>query len=173
MALSRIDENGRTHTPSLFNLLSIDNSMGDMPESCVNESIPHLLKAEKDAPDEPGPFILLYPMREYTTTENPDMLYEMYYGDRFLKEAINNGFPLACVVSTDHFLKHSEDVYKKSILVVPAAMENDNVMEALQKYAQVGGKVIVYGSQKALASIDFACCKVDIGGLPTYRHQGR
>ena len=138
--------------------------MGDMPDSCVYEPLPHILKAEKDAPDEPGPLVLVYPMREYTTAMETELLQEMYFGDTYLQEAINNGFPLATVVSSDHFLEHSEEVYRKSILVVPAASGNCELERKLKEYAENGGKVIIYGSRKALSEVDFACEKVDIDG---------
>jgi hypothetical protein len=52
MAVSRINDHGKVETAQNLNLLSIDNSFGDMPDSCANEPIPHLLKAKKDAGDE-------------------------------------------------------------------------------------------------------------------------
>lgn len=162
MALSRINEEGKVHTPALFNILSIDNSMGDMPDSCANEPIPHILKAEKDAPDEPSPLVLVYPMKEYTTTNDAWMLREMYFGDVFVKEAINNGFPLATVVSTDNFVKHTSEVYRKSTLLVPAAFDNDIARDKLKEYALAGGKIITYGSEKALENVGFDCMKVDM-----------
>lgn len=164
MALSRVDEEGKVQSPSILNILSIDNSMGDMPDACVNEPLPHILKAEKDIPDEPGPFVLVYPMKEYTTADDVGMLREMYFGDKFLKDAINQGFPLATAVSTDHFVKHSPDIYRKAILVVPAAFENDAVKERLKEYAEAGGRVIVYGSRKALEHVGYPCRKVDMEG---------
>ena len=164
MALSRINETGKVHTPSLFNILSIDNSLGNMPDSCVYEPLPHILKAEKDAPDAPGPLVLVYPMREYTTAEDGDMLREMYFGDTFVKEALNNSFPLATVVSTDHYLKHADDIYRECVLVVPAAFENEAVKIKLAHYAQTGGKIITYGSAKALETVNYQCVMVDIDG---------
>lgn len=162
MALPRVDKGGRVQNPSLFNILSIDNSMGDLPDSCVYEPLPHILKAEKDAPDEPEPLVFLYPMREYTTTNDPDILWEMYFGALFLRDAVNNGFPLATAVSTDHFLGHPTDIYKKSILVVPAACGNTEVTEKLETYSKTGGKMVVYGSAEALTAVDFNCEKVNI-----------
>lgn len=168
MSLSRIDAEGNTQNPSLFNILSIDNSMGGMPDNCVLEPMPHILKAEKDAPDEAAPLVLVYPMREYTTSHDADLLAEMYFGDRFLRDALNVGFPMASVVSTDNFAKHCAegkyDIYSKAILVVPAAFDNDNATAALTAYAAKGGKLIVYGSAKALAKVSFPCCKADIAG---------
>ena len=168
MSLSRIDENGSTQSPTLFNILSIDNSMGGMPDACVNEPLPHILKAEKDAPDEAAPVVLVYPMREYTTTYDGNLLKEMYFGDRFLRDALNKGFPMASVVSADNFLKHSKEdktsIYRKSVLVVPAAFENQAAHQALAAFAKSGGNVIVYGSEEALSAIDWPCQKVSIYG---------
>lgn len=164
MALSRVNDEGKVHAASLLNLLSIDNSLGGMPDSCVNEPLPHILKAEKDAPDAPGPLVLVYPMREYTTTSDGDMLREMYFGDIFVKDAINNSFPLATVVSTDNYLKHSDELYRECILVVPAALDNDAVKAKLENYAQNGGKIITYGSEKALSTVTYNSVKVDIDG---------
>lgn len=171
MALSRIDENGKTQSPTLFHILSIDNSMGDFPDACVYESLPHILKAEKDAPDEAAPLVLVYPMREYTTTRDAGLLQEMYFGDSFLRDALNEGFPMASVVSTDYFAQHmaagKQEIYAKSVLVVPAAFENGIATAALERYALAGGKVIVYGSGKALGQIDYPCRKVDVEGEAT------
>ncbi|MBE6965713.1 MAG: hypothetical protein E7441_06735 [Ruminococcaceae bacterium] len=164
MALSRIDESGDICTPSLFNILSVDNSKGDMPESCVNEVIPHILKAEKDAPDEPSPLVLVYPFREYTTAIDEENLREMYFCDTFLQNAINCGFPLATVVSADNFAKHSFDTYRKSVLVVPAAVYNKAAEERLAEFAQAGGKIIAFGSRDALDKVKYPAKKVEIYG---------
>lgn len=163
MALSRIDENGNVHNPTLFNLLTVDNSKGDMPDSCVNEVIPHILKAEKDAPDEPAPLVLVYPFREYTTAvADSEGLREMYFCDSFMQDAINQGFPLATVVATDIFANHSLELYNKSVLVVPAMINNNSVEKRLEEYANTGGKIIVYGSQKALDRVKYPSRKVNI-----------
>lgn len=94
------------------------------PDICAAEMIPHLLKAEKNAPDEPSPIILVYPFREYTTSNSEETLEEMYCGDLFLRDAVNSGFPIATVVSTDNFIQHPTELYNKSILLVPALTGN-------------------------------------------------
>ena len=167
MALSRIDESGHVQTPTLFNILSVDNSLGDLPDACVYEPLPHILKAEKDAPDDIAPLVLLYPMREYTTAKTEKMLREMYFCDSFMRHALNIGFPLSGVVSTDNFLKHEDSLYSRSILVVPAAFDNPSVQNKLNRFANNGGKMIVYGSKEALEQIHFPCAKVDIEDSPS------
>jgi hypothetical protein len=152
MAISRIDENGEVMTANKFNILTIDNSYGDMPDSCVNEPLPHLLKAEKDSPDEPAPFVWVYPMREYTTSCDADLLREMNLGDNFICDAINDGFPLCCVTSTDNFLRHGASVYKKSTLISPAP-ESRETLEKLMSFAKEGIGVIIYATEARLNGI--------------------
>lgn len=162
MALARIDENAKIQNPSILNILSVDNSRGEMPDICANEIIPHLLKAEKDAPDEPSPIVLVYPFREYTTANSVEMLEEMYFAELFLRDAVNNGFPIATVVSTDNFVKHPNGLYDKSILLVPALTGNKEVDKKLKEYALNKGKIITYGKSKSLKSIDYISEKVNI-----------
>ena len=152
MAISRINADGKIETANSLNILSIDNSYGDMPDACVNEPLPHILKAEKDAADEPAPLVWVYPMREYTTSENAELLREMNLGDNYICDAINDGLPLCCVVSTDNFLLHDADIYKKSILISPVP-EAPDVRERLSALAMRGIGVLVYGTKEKLQAI--------------------
>jgi hypothetical protein len=152
MAISRLDGNGRVMTANKLNILTVDNSYGDMPDACVNEPLPHFLKAEKDAPDEPAPFVWIYPMREYTTSCDADLLWEMNLGDHFICDAINDGFPLCCVASTDNFLLHDPSVYQKSTLISPAPLRRE-ALDKLQDLARSGIGVILYATAERLAQI--------------------
>ena len=166
MAVSRINRRGQVETAQTLNLLSIDNSFGDMPDCCVNEPIPHLMKAKKDAGDAPAPLVWVYPMREYTTTLVPDTLKEMYYGDKFICDAINSSLPLNCVVSTDDFLETDLALYQRSVLLSPIP-ENGAVRARLAEFIQSGGRLIFYGSGKMLASVgDMGAVCVDIAQKP-------
>lgn len=145
MAISRIDENGVTRSADILNILSIDNAFGDMPDACVYEPLPHLLKAEKDSADAPAPLVWVYPVREFTSSSDADTLYEMYWGDQYIRHAINNGFPLNCVVSTDIFLKTDLSLYEKSILISPVP-QSQEIADRLAAFEAKGGHVIYYGS---------------------------
>ena len=151
-SISRINEKGEVESANSLNVLSIDNSYGNMPDACVNEPLPHLLKAEKNAPDAPAPLVWVYPMREYTTTHDETVIREMNLGDNFINAAINDGFPLCCVVSTDNFVKHSESVYKKSVLISPVP-ETPAVLDKLIDFAAKGIGVIVYGTKQKLETV--------------------
>ena len=152
MAISRINADGNVETANSLNILSIDNSYGGMPDACVNEPLPHILKAEKDAADEPAPLVWIYPMREYTTSHDALLLREMNIGDNYICDAINDGLPLCCVVSTDNFLRHDSSVYQKSILISPVP-ENPAVLEKLTSLAKNGIGILMYGTQQKLDSV--------------------
>ena len=152
MAVSRINAQGKVETAQNLNLLSIDNSFGNLPDCCANEPIPHLLKAKKDAGDTPAPLVWVYPMREYATATEEGTVSEMYYGDRFICDAINASLPLNCVVSTDNFLQTELEIYRRSILISPIP-ESVQVKEKLAAYIASGGSVIFYGSSTRLQEV--------------------
>lgn len=166
MAVTRIDSDGCVRSAEALNILTIDNSFGDMPDNCVNEPLPHLLKAEKDIADSPAPLVWVYPVREFTTSRSEESLYEMYYGDKYISEAINNGFPLNCVVSTDIFLKTSLELYKKSVLISPVP-QTEEIKQRLKEFENGGGKVIYYGSETAAKKSGIKENCVDIASAPS------
>ncbi len=165
MAVCRLDEQGRTQSAATLNILSIDNSRGGMPDSCVYEPLPHLLKAEKDAPDAPGPLVWVYPMREYTISDDAAMLNEMYRGDTFVSEAINRGLPLTTVVSSDNFLRHPLSLYTSSVIISPV-QPTPAVTAKLAAFAAAGGRVISYGTAAALAGAPAGAVTVQTEGAP-------
>lgn len=146
MAISRIDENGKTQSADILNIFTLDNTYGDMPDHCVQETIPHFMKAEKDCPDEAAPFVWVYPLREYTTALGEKELVKILTGDLFICRAIACGFPLSSVVSCDNFLKHGREVYGRSILVTPIPSAGSDFETAILQYVEEGGKVLFYGS---------------------------
>lgn len=161
MSLSRVDENGNVQSAGIFSILSVDNSFGNFPDACVNEPLPHILKAEKDIADSPSPIVWVYPMREFSSATSEAELSEMYYGDNFVIEMINDCFPLNCVVSADNFSKHDLSLYKSRILLSPA-FQSENVLQKLRDFEKSGGTVIYYGSSEFLSAIN-GKHKLDIG----------
>ncbi len=146
MSIARVCEDGSVQSANRLNILSIDNSKGDMPDACVYEPLPHLLKAEKDCADELSFLLWLYPMREYTTAKTQQELYEMYYSDRFIMEGINCGFPLNYVVSTDVFKRLNEAVYLDRIIVCPI-IHDEEIERLLKDFAAKKGKILLYGTK--------------------------
>ena len=165
-AVSRINERGEVETASTLNILSIDNTWGDLPDSCANEVLPHLLKAKKDAGDRPAPLVWVYPFREYSTTLDEETIREEYFGDKFMRDAINNSFPLNCVVSADNFLKTDLATYDESVLISPVPV-NPEVTKKLEQFVSSGGRVVFYGSADWLKRVEhIAASKVDIAKSP-------
>lgn len=150
MAVSRINADGVPETANTFNILSIDNSYGDMPAQCINEPLPHILRAEKEVSDDLPFAVWVYPLKEYTTSCDERDLREMYLDDNFICDAINDGFPLCCVTSTDSFLKHSRDIYIKSIIVIPIPKRAE-LKSKLIDFSKNGIPIIVYGSCETLS----------------------
>ncbi len=154
LSVTRIDENGKTQSPTNMNLLSIDNSYGDLIEQCANECIPHLLKGIKESPDRPSPFVWVYPFDEYSGAYKNEQIMQMFSGDWFIRSAINNGLPLSTVVSTSNFAKHDKSIYAASILITPVPEAGGSHEATMLDYVKAGGKVIFYGST-SLASEEF------------------
>ncbi len=154
MALARIDEAGEVKAPTNLNLLSIDNSWGEMPDSCADEPIPHLVKASKETPDSPSPVVWVYPFDEYSSAETEQDLKEMFSGDWFIRGAINNGLPMSTVVNTTNFTKHDKALYSNSVLVSAVPKAGTEFEKQIIAYAKNGGKVIFYGNTKS-ASDEF------------------
>ncbi len=163
LALSRIDENGNVAAANSLNILSIDNSFGDMPKSCIYEPLPHILKAEKDLPDDIPPLVWVYPLREYTTSRSETALKEMYFGDNFIKREINNGLFLSSVISSDNILGLKANCFKKSILISPVP-ETKEVLDKLQEFADSGINIAFYGSKEYAESKKFNLDFTDIFG---------
>ena len=147
-ALSRIDEKGKVGLPSHLSVLSIDNSYGDLPDCCVVEPLPHILKAKKDAPDSVAPLVWVYPFSEYSVADNGATLAAMYSGDWFIRGAINSGFPLTQVVSSDIFANLSSSVFAGSICITPVPFAGSKREKQLMTFIHAGGKVILYGNLK-------------------------
>lgn len=147
LATARINEKGHVKNPTHFNILTIDNSYGDMPDSCVYEPLPHILKAVKDMPDAPSPVVWVYPFREYNDYKDEKSINEAFFGDWFIRGAINNGFPLSTVVSTDNFIKNRKSsIYDASVIVSTVPIANSEYEKVIIEFIKNDGKVIFYGN---------------------------
>jgi hypothetical protein len=150
LSVARINAKGQTKLPTHLNLLSIDNSFGDMPTQVPDEVTAHLLKARYDSPTAPGPLVWVYPFDEYHewAYKYKDRLPEIYYGDWLIRQAINNGFPLNTVISTGSFhkvIQSEPQKFNESILVTIVPDAGSSLEKALITFVQNGGKLLVYG----------------------------
>jgi len=150
MSVCRIDANGNIGIPSHLNFLTIDDSYGNMPVQVANEVTPHILKARMDAPTAPGPLVWVYPFDEYHDWAHKfkDRLPEIYYGDWFIRQAINNGLPLNTVISTTSFqsvILKKPDLFKESTLITIAPEVGSSLEKALIGFVENGGQLIIFG----------------------------
>ncbi len=148
MAVARIDADGKVQPPTNLNLLTVDNSFGNLPEACVYEPLPHLMKAEKEAPDTPSPIVWVYPFDEYSDCDSGQKAMEMFFGDWFIRNAINAGVPVSTVVSTENFTAHNKSIYSSSVIVSAVPEAGSRYENEIIKYSQSGGKVIFIGNTK-------------------------
>ncbi|WP_193788614.1 hypothetical protein [Rufibacter ruber] len=150
MAVARINEKGEMHLPTHLNFLTIDDSFGNMPTQVPDEVTPHILKARYDSPTSPGPVVWVYPFEEYHdwAKNQPQRLPEIYYGDWFIRQAINNGFPLNTVISTKYLapaVKNKPGLFKESTLLAIVPEAGSEYEKALISHVKNGGKLIVFG----------------------------
>ncbi|MGF1587142.1 MAG: hypothetical protein ACFCUM_17610 [Bacteroidales bacterium] len=150
MAVCRIDSEGNIGIPTQLNFLTIDDSFGNMPVQVPNEVTPHILKARYDSPTAPGPLVWVYPFDEYHdwAHDYPDRLPEIYYGDWFIRQAINNGLPLNTVISTTSYqsaIKLKPGMFNESILITIAPDEGSPLERALMDFVEDGGHLVIYG----------------------------
>lgn len=160
-ALSKIEPDGSIVTASQMNLLSIDNSYGELPDACADEPIPHLKKAIKDMPDGISPVVWIYPFSEYSDAKTEKDLNDMNAEDWYIVNAINNGAPISQVMNTDDFIICDKDIFKASVIVTPVP-KSESFEKAIIEYVKNGGNVIFYGNAKD-SSDDFKdLCKIEI-----------
>jgi hypothetical protein len=150
LATARVGRSGAIVPPDSVALLTIDDSFGRMPEEVPLEIIPHLRRAFEDFSDEPGLVTWIYPFDEYhdRVFANPSRASEVFFGDWFMRAAINQGFPLNTVVSTENFLSSlaaRPATYDRTILVCPVPDAGTPLSEALLKHLTSGGQVLLYG----------------------------
>ena len=146
-AISRIDENGKVNVPTNLNLLTIDNTFGDMPDSCVYEPLPHLIKAIKEMPDAVSPVVWVYPFDEYSDANGEYMLRAMNNEDWFIAHSITDGCPISSVTTTTLFGKQDKSIYKSSVIVTPVPY-TDEFKDEIKSFIANGGRVIFYGDKQ-------------------------
>ena len=118
LSVARVNGKASITRPSYLEFLTIDNSWGQMPEQVPNEVIPHILSAMEDFSDAPGLVTWVYPFDEYhdMTFGASPRLDQVFFGDWFMRSAVNNGFPLNSVVSTKQFVP----AFRRESEVLPA-----------------------------------------------------
>lgn len=149
LSASRIDEEGNVQNPSSIAFLTVDHTKGYFPERLPIEITPHILTAADHFPDAPGLLTWIYPFAEYHrmafAQSRSD---EVYFGDAFVRGAINHGFPLNTVVSSTCFTKShalNPSLYAGTILFTPVPDEGSPLVEPLVDFLGSGGQILFFG----------------------------
>lgn len=148
LSIARIDKDGKIGLPTNLNFLTIDDSLGRMPERCPNEVIPHILRGFEEAPDKVSPVVWAYPFDEYNTLGAGDPA-KIFFEDWFMRGAINSGFPVSTVVAADYFAEltgKGSDIFCGSVVVTPVPFAGSVMNEAVRSFVLSGGNAILYGS---------------------------
>lgn len=152
MSVGRLDESGHCQSAEVLEFLSVDDSLGRMPEEVPTEVIPWIRQCFERRPDRPGPLLWVYPFDEYHTWmfTHPPKPEAVFCGDWFIRSAINRGLPVNSVVSTRIFNLLSREGKPSSIpidsillSVVPPA--GTPLEESLLRHFHEGGGVFLYG----------------------------
>jgi hypothetical protein len=150
LALARLNGDAKVTPPAYLEFLTIDNSYGLMPEKVPNEVIPDILSAMEDYSDSPGLVTWIYPFDEYhemTFGAKPRSA-DVFFGDWFLRDAVNTGFPLNTVVSTRQFAAScAKDpmFYRDTVLLAYAPVANSDLAKLLLQSLHRGQNVFLYG----------------------------
>lgn len=165
LACSRIDEKGEVKNPTHMSILSIDNTRGNMPEACVTEPLPHILKALKECPDAPSPVVWAYPFDEYSDASSEFDVRRIYSEEFFMRGAINSTFPVSCVISTSSFVKCNKEIFSSSVIATPVPKKGYAFERDIMDYAKEGGRVIFYGTTENASDefLDFFGIKQEKG----------
>lgn len=149
LSLCRLDSTGVPMLPTHLNILSIDNSYGEMPDFCAYEPSVHILKAKRYAPDMPSPVIWVYPFDEYHKNSDKLSIQKAFSEDWYISEAINHALPIGSVISTKNFIsaiKNDSTVFDGCIMISTAPESGSDYESEILKFISSGGKVIFYGN---------------------------
>jgi len=151
LSVARVNESGETESPGVVEILTIDTEKGELVEEGPAEIVPHIQRALKDRPDEPGLLTWLYPFRElhHAAASPNDRSGMIFFHDWFVRNAINEGLPLNTVVGTDVFFSMKEEAVGKlrdTILFVATGWLEGEQAEAVANYVRRGGQVLLYGA---------------------------
>ena len=164
LSVSRVLPDGSVQTPDSVVFLSVDDTLGRMPDEVPRDVVPHVLNAFETAPDRPGPFVWVYPFGEYcdAAPSHPDAqalpcaiaLDRIFNDDFFLGEALQGGLPLNTVVSTANWrawmnggASRPGEPSPAGIFILPvSALLSPANFAALEAWEKRGARFLIYGS---------------------------
>ena len=165
MSVSRIDENANVKLASHLNILSVDNSFGEMPDFCAHEPSVHINRARRFAPDGPPPVIWVYPFDEYHQYRDEKSIREMFFADWYICGAINHAVPISSVITTTNLVKAlllKPNAFDGCTLISIVPPAGSGYERTIIDYTKKGGKVIFYGNAERASEEFLSLTGVDI-----------
>lgn len=165
LSVCRLTSEGKAEVPNSISILTVDDTLGRMPDKVPREILPHLFEAMENAPDMAGPLVWVYPFDEYSDfiSGKRRIPEAVFNEDYYIGEAVQAGFPLNTVISTGNFRKlmsHDPAKLRSSILVIPLAACTEGNLPSIRRALELGRSVMFYGSLK------YACNEIrEILGL--------
>ena len=152
LSISRVRADGSVQTPDSVAFLSVDDTLGRMPDEVPRDVAPHILRAFDTAPDRPAPLVWVYPFGEYAA--HAADLSRIFNEDFFLGEALQGGLPLNTVVSTANWCawvnggaSRPGEPSSAGIFVIPvSALLSAENFAALEAWEKRGARFLIYGS---------------------------
>lgn len=156
LSICRLDENGKTQVPNSIAILTIDDTLGRMPDKVPTDIIPIFKSAFDTGPDGAGPFVWVYPFDEYSdfiqgSIKIPEIVFNE---DTYIGEAVQAGLPLNTVISTGNFRKLIGRCPKKlngAILVIPLSASTPENLPFILKAIEQKSDILFYGALKFAA----------------------
>ena len=150
LSAARVNEEGELESPGIVEILTIDTEKGELPEDTALEVATHIRKALKDFPDEPGLLTWVYPFDELhdAAAAGSANTGSAFFNDWFVRNAINEGFPLNTVISSENF-KTLDQIRSKAledtILVTSTFWLKGESSRRIVERVKQGGRVLLYG----------------------------
>ena len=149
LAISRVLSDGSVLTTGSLALMSVNDSLGNMPDQVPYEVTSHLVRAQEDAPDQAAPVVWIYPFDElYADLAAPTnkKLCRRYSDDLYICGCIDSGVPISSFTSTTDFLKLTEEQTLPQIWYLPVPEPGAAIRKRLFAHVEAGGKAILYGA---------------------------
>ena len=167
LATGVINQDGEITTPSTINILTGDTEFGETDPLTGVQVGAHMRTALNDRPDDVGLVTWIYPFEEYhgLAATGSEGQAEVFFGDWFVRSAINNGLPVATVGTPKAFealLTHRDSVPQSVVFLPTAAARTGDDASRLLGWLARGMPAILYGPASSLHPIILEHLGIDL-----------
>ncbi|MFD2333436.1 hypothetical protein ACFSR7_29605 [Cohnella sp. GCM10020058] len=152
LSAARVGRSGEMESAGIVEILTVDTERGELREEDPAEIIPHIRRAYEAAPDRPGLATWLYPFKELNAlAADREASSRIFFHDWFIRNAINQGFPLNAVLGTDTLAGMDDEALAKledTVLVTSTAWLDARGTAVVRKLLARGAKLLLYGDAR-------------------------